>query len=70
VAGNVTAIAAGGYHSLFLKRDSSLWGMGYPYWGQLGDGGSPGYNRYYGVYLPELIVATNVMAIAAGDSHS
>ena len=41
VAGNVTAIAAGGYHSLFLKRDSSLWGMGYPYWGQLGDGDSP-----------------------------
>ena len=28
VASNVTAIAAGGYHSLFLKSDGSLWAMG------------------------------------------
>ena len=28
VASNVTAIAAGYYHSLFLKSDGSLWAMG------------------------------------------
>ena len=28
VASNVTAIAAGYSHSLFLKRDGSLWAMG------------------------------------------
>lgn len=28
VAGNVVAIAAGFYHSLFIKSDGSLWGMG------------------------------------------
>ncbi len=38
VASNVTAIAAGGYHSLFLKRDGSLWAMGYNGDGELGDG--------------------------------
>jgi hypothetical protein len=32
------AIAAGTYHSLFLKSDGSLWGMGADIYGQLGDG--------------------------------
>jgi len=38
VASNVTAIAAGYGHSLFLKSDGSLWGMGDNLNGQLGDG--------------------------------
>jgi len=38
VGGNVTAIAGGNYHSLFLKSDGSLWAMGYNSNGQLGDG--------------------------------
>jgi alpha-tubulin suppressor-like RCC1 family protein len=29
VASNVTTIAAGLYHSLFLKNDGSLWAMGW-----------------------------------------
>ena len=32
VASGVTAIAAGGGHSLFLKSDGSLWAMGYNVW--------------------------------------
>jgi alpha-tubulin suppressor-like RCC1 family protein len=64
VAGNVTAIAAGGFHSLFLKNDGSLWGMGYNYSGELGDGTYNNTNR------PEMIVAGNVTAIAAGLYHS
>ena len=35
---NVTAISAGGGHSLFLKTDRSVWATGYNYYGQLGDG--------------------------------
>ena len=38
MAGGVTAIAAGYYHSLFLKSDGSLWAMGYNGEGELGDG--------------------------------
>jgi len=48
----VIRIAAGDNHSLFLKRDGSLWTMGDNEYGQLGDGttttGGP-----YGVDRPE-----------------
>jgi alpha-tubulin suppressor-like RCC1 family protein len=65
VASNVTAIAAGGYHSLFLKSDGSLWGMGLNAAGELGEGA---YNS--ATNMPEQIVASNVTAIAAGGFHS
>jgi alpha-tubulin suppressor-like RCC1 family protein len=45
LASNVTAIAAGGAHSLFLKRDGSLWAMGSNQYGQLGDGTTKNTNR-------------------------
>ena len=38
VANGVTAISAGDYHSLFLKSDGSLWGMGGNWNGPLGNG--------------------------------
>jgi alpha-tubulin suppressor-like RCC1 family protein len=69
VASNVTAIAAGFFHSLFLKSDGGLWAMGYNGYGQLGDGtygGAP----YYGINLPEQIVVSGVTTIAAGAYHS
>jgi alpha-tubulin suppressor-like RCC1 family protein len=71
VASNATAIVAGYGHSLFLKSDGSLWAMGYNYFGQLGDG-TTGLDPYYfsGTNVPEQIVASNVIAIAAGISHS
>ncbi|HEV2438337.1 MAG TPA: hypothetical protein VG077_20300 [Verrucomicrobiae bacterium] len=71
VATNVTAIAAGGYgypdqngfgFSLFLKKDGSLWAMGYNYTGELGDGTDNNTNR------PELLMVSKVTAIAAGLS--
>jgi alpha-tubulin suppressor-like RCC1 family protein len=64
VTSNVTAIAAGYGHSLFLKSDGSLWAMGLNWDGQLGDG------TYNQTNLPEQIVASNVTAIAAGNMHS
>src|SRR6185369_16903767 len=63
-AATVTKVAAGYYHSLFLKSDGSLWGMGYNGNGQLGDGTNIGTNR------PEQILATNVTTIAGGLYYS
>ena len=37
IQSGVTQFAAGSYHTLFLKEDGSLWGMGYNYYGQLGN---------------------------------
>ena len=54
-------------HSLFLKSDGSLWGMGPQNLGRLGDGtdfGNDSTNK------PEEIVASNVVAVAAGATHS
>ncbi len=67
----VTQIATGstGEHSLFLKSDGSLWGMGYNYDGQLGDGTS-NTDFPYGTNQPQLIIASNVTAIAGGYGHS
>ena len=69
VSSNVTAIAAGAYHSIFIKSDGSLWGMGYNLNGQLGDGTS-GSNNW--TNKPEQIVGSNVIAIASGclSEHS
>jgi len=64
VASNVTAIAVGRFHSLFLKRDGSLWAMGYNASGQLGLGTINRTNR------PAQIMASNVTAIAAGYTFS
>ncbi|MEK7827890.1 MAG: hypothetical protein AAB299_09205, partial [Thermodesulfobacteriota bacterium] len=63
VATNVSAVAAGSRHSLFIKSDSTLWVMGYNGYGQLGNGttidrASPAQ------------VATGVSAAAAGANHS
>src|SRR5262245_56208091 len=63
-ATNITQIAAGYSHSLFLKSDGSLWGMGQNYDGQLGDGTLNATNR------PEQIISTGVIGIAAGAQHS
>ena len=58
VAGGVTVIAAGYYHSLFLKDDGSLWTLGgNNQYGQLGDGTYNQTNR------PQQIVASNVVAL-------
>jgi hypothetical protein len=64
VASGVKAIAAGSWHSLFLKSDGSLWAMGDNYYGDLGDGTNNRTNR------PEQVVAGGVTAISAGFDHS
>ena len=74
VTNGVIAIAAGQYHSLFLKSDGSVWAMGWNGYGQLGDGNGfypqSGLNFQYRTNQPEQIVASGVTAIAAGGNHS
>jgi alpha-tubulin suppressor-like RCC1 family protein len=64
VASNVMAIATGFGHSMFLKRDGSLWVMGWNRYAQLGDG------TYNSTNKPEQIVASGVTVIATGYDHS
>jgi alpha-tubulin suppressor-like RCC1 family protein len=65
----VTKISGGGGHSLFLKSDGSLWGMGRNFDGELGDG-TYGYYPFFGTNRPEQLIVSNVTAIAAGGLHS
>jgi alpha-tubulin suppressor-like RCC1 family protein len=65
----VAAVSAGGQHSLIVKTNGSLWAMGFNTSGQLGDG-TTATNAPFGKSLPEQIVASNVVAVAAGASHS
>ena len=69
LASGVTAVSAGGQHSLIIETNGSLWAMGFNTSGQLGDG-TTATNPPFGASLPEQIVASNVVAIAAGGSHS
>jgi alpha-tubulin suppressor-like RCC1 family protein len=73
---SVTAIAAGGSHSLFITAATSttaatVWSCGYNYWGQLGDGTV--ITRNHGVVpvigLPTANGVTPI-AVAAGLDHS
>jgi alpha-tubulin suppressor-like RCC1 family protein len=65
VSSNVIAIAAGDYHSFFIKSDGSLWCMGNNSQGQLGVGQENG-----GTNFPEQIVSSGVVAVAGGSRHS
>lgn len=60
-----TAISAGGYHSLALKADGTVWAWGLNDYGQLGDGTT--------VSRPapvQVIGLTGVTAVSAGENHS
>jgi alpha-tubulin suppressor-like RCC1 family protein len=57
-------MAGGGFHSLFIKSDGSLWGMGGNDHGQLGDGTES--NRT----SPVLIRSSGIVSVAAGFEHS
>lgn len=64
VASNVVAVAAGNSHSLFVKMDGILWGMGDNSDCRLG-------NTANNInFLTPIVVASNVIAVAAGGSHS
>ncbi|EPR11514.1 S8 family serine peptidase [Ruminiclostridium papyrosolvens] len=61
----ITAIAAGGTHSLALKNDGTVWAWGDNYYGQLGIGTTE--TSYGPMQVSSL---SGVSSIAAGGSHS
>ncbi|MBK5284856.1 MAG: hypothetical protein JJE25_05605 [Bacteroidia bacterium] len=62
---SIAAVAAGAYHSLFLKSDGTVWACGWNLYGELGDGTTS--QRIAPVQVSSL---TGIIAIAAGDFHS
>lgn len=64
VSSNVTAIAAGGGHSLFIKSDGSLWGMGYNAYGQLGVGSTNNSTFPVRIIPPLQFAVTNISVSA------
>lgn len=62
---NVTAIAAGGYHLLYIKDDGTLRAVGQNSDGQLGTGDTTSHN-----YDDSVQIDTGVKAIGCGGYHS
>jgi len=63
--GDVVAVASGGFHTIELKTDGTVWAWGKNELGQLGDGTT--------IDSPALIQVsglTDITAIAGGDSHT
>ena len=60
----ILSVSAGHGHSLFIKPDGSLWGMGDNHAGQLGNG-NPSTEPNS---LP-LLIATDVTSASAGEVH-
>ena len=64
---SVIAVAAGFSDSFFIMSDGSLWGVGDNEVAELGIGGG---GRDQWTDTPVMIVASNVVAVAAGLDHS
>ena len=74
---DIVAVAAGRTHALALRGDGTVWSWGYASWGQLGIGGvgfsgtDPNGNGIgYVPFAVPVCGLTDIVAIAAGDSHS
>jgi len=59
----IPAVAAGGFHTMILKTDGTLWATGYNGYGQLGDGTTTNRSR-------PVQVMRDVQAVAAGGWHT
>ncbi|MBN2128069.1 MAG: hypothetical protein JW741_01175, partial [Sedimentisphaerales bacterium] len=66
----MTAIAAGGEHSLALRNDGTVWAWGQNWWGKLGDGTTTDRSAPVQVADGAGGLLTGMTAIAAGGEHS
>jgi alpha-tubulin suppressor-like RCC1 family protein len=68
---NIVAIAAGDLHTLALRSDGTVWSWGYNWFGQVGDGTNLNVRiNPIQVALAQGGMLSNVVAVAAGESHS
>ncbi|MEM3509559.1 MAG: hypothetical protein QXN52_09725, partial [Nitrososphaerota archaeon] len=58
-------VSCGGYHTLAIKSDGSLWACGYNYYGQLGLGNSNNRNIFTRVGTE-----SNWIQVSCGSSHT
>jgi alpha-tubulin suppressor-like RCC1 family protein len=63
----VIAISAGGYRTVALKNDGTVWDWGYNLHGELGDGTGTNTNRNTPVQVEGM---TGITAISAGNLHT
>jgi alpha-tubulin suppressor-like RCC1 family protein len=70
VLGDVVAIASGGYHSIALKKDGTIWTWGNNLLGQLGDGSITSSSNPLQLKDSNGAVFGDVVAIAGGQFHS
>ena len=61
---SAVSVAAGGYHSMVLKRDGSVWTTGWNEYGQLGDGSTVDKTNYVKVF------SSGAKAVSVGSRHS
>ena len=66
LSGTITAVSAGGSHSLALKTDGSVWAWGYNSDGELGDGTTTNTE----IPVPVTGLTSGVIAISAGAYHN
>ena len=64
VSGGVSKIAAGLYHSAFVKTDASLWAMGRNVEGQLGTG------DFTSSLVPMQVIASGVADVSCGSQYT
>jgi alpha-tubulin suppressor-like RCC1 family protein len=70
---NITAVSAGGLHSLALDANGGVWAWGSNAYMQLGQGNNSTVDSTYAVKVPDPTTGSqlnNVVAIAAGGGHS
>jgi alpha-tubulin suppressor-like RCC1 family protein len=67
---SVTAIAAGGYHTVALASDAKVFAWGYNRFGQLGDGTTTNRTTPVAVDMSGALLGKTVIAVAAGYYHT
>ena len=67
---DITAVSAGGCHTIAVKKDGTVWSWGWNDWDQLGDGTTTDSNKAVQVKDSSGQALTDVIAVSAGGLHT